>query len=273
VWTWRTWATRASRTAAGASACAATVRPIRPLALQQAWAAICSASPAGQPGNAERTAAAKAAVWARAAGLRVIGSVYTCLADVPGDLALAVEVARYRTPDGLALDGLTADIEEELVPDTVRAFGELLRHALGDDALLVATVYPPDSWAGGRYPWRALGASWNAVAPMAYPGQPRSPAEVYAYTHRALADVRARVGRADLPVEMLGQLFALGQPRLLGPGSPSADEVVAAASAARDGGAIGISFFDWEGSATSAWGEPSGRLRRCRPAPTARPQT
>jgi hypothetical protein len=190
---------------------------------------------------------------ARAAGLRVIGSVYTCLADLPADLALAIQVASYRTPGGLALDGLTADIEEQLVPENVQAFGELLRQALGDDALLVATVYPPDSWAGSLYPWRALGASWSAVAPMAYWGAPESPADVYAYSQRALADVRARAGRPDLPVEMLGQLFALGQPRLLGPGSPSADEVVAAASAARDGGAVGISFFDWARATPAHW--------------------
>jgi hypothetical protein len=52
---------------------------------------------------------------------------------------------------------------------------------------------------------------------------------------------------------MLGQLFALGQPRLLGPGSPSAEEVVAAASAARDGGAVGISFFDWTRATPAHW--------------------
>ena len=190
---------------------------------------------------------------ARAAGLRVIGSVYTCLDDLPADLTLAVEVARYRTPDGLSLDGLTADIEEQLVPENVQAFGELLRHALGDDALLVATIYPPDSWAAPHYPWRALGASWSAVAPMAYWGQPRPPADVYAYTQRTLAGVRALAGRPDLPVELLGQLFELGQPRLLGPDPPSAAEVVAAASAARAGGAIGISFFDWARATPAHW--------------------
>ena len=40
----------------------------------------------------------------------------------------------------------------------VQSFGELLRHALGvTDALLAATIYPPDSWTSPYYPWRATG--------------------------------------------------------------------------------------------------------------------
>jgi hypothetical protein len=194
---------------------------------------------------------------ARAANLAVIGSVYTCLDDVPADLALALEVARYRTPSGLALDGLTADIEETLIAGNIQGFGELLRHHLGDDYLLVATVYPPESWSAPRYPWRALAASWNAVAPMAYWRQMESraftAAEVYDYTWRMVTGVRTLAERPDLPVEMLGQLFEMGHPRLLGPDPPGADEILAAATAARDAGAVGISFFDWTRATPAHW--------------------
>ena len=194
---------------------------------------------------------------ARAAGLRVIGSVYVCLDDLPADLGLSLAVARYRTPDGLALDGLTADVEETLVASNVAAYGELLRHALGDDYLLVATVYPPESWFAPRYPWPALARSWNAVAPMAYWRQQERRAftapEAYAYTRRNLDKLRELVGRPDLPVEMLGQMFDLGYPRLLGPDSPTAEEIEAAIRAARDGGAVGISFFDWTRATPAQW--------------------
>jgi hypothetical protein len=194
---------------------------------------------------------------ARAAGVRVIGSVYPCLDDLPADLALALEVARYRTPGGLALDGLTADIEETLVPENVQAYGELLRHHLGDDYLLVATVYPPESWFAPRYPWPALPASWNAVVPMAYwrhmENRAFTPPEVYAYTQRNLTQLRALTGRPDLPVQMLGQLFELGRPNLLGPDPPTAGEVAAAVAAARDTGAVGISFFDWTRATPAHW--------------------
>jgi hypothetical protein len=200
---------------------------------------------------------------ARAVGLRVIGSVYACLDDLPADVALALEVARYRTPDGLALDGLTVDLEEKLTPENLQAYGELLRHYLGDDYLLVATTYPPESWFASRYPWPALAASWNAVAPMAYWRQMESrsftPAEVYAYTRRNVAKVRALAGRPDLPVEMLGQLFEMGRPLLLGPDPPTAGEIEAAATAARNAGAVGISFFDWTRATPSHW-EALGRL-------------
>jgi hypothetical protein len=194
---------------------------------------------------------------ARAVGVRVIGSVYVCLDDLPADLALSLAVARYRTPDGLALDGLTADIEETLVAENVQAYGELLRQGVGDDYLLVATTYPPESWFAPRYPWPALAASWNVVAPMAYWRHMENRAftadEVYTYSRRNLAQTRALVGRPDLPVEMLGQLFEMGAPRLLGPDPPTAAEITAAAAAARDAGAVGISYFDWTRATPAHW--------------------
>jgi hypothetical protein len=194
---------------------------------------------------------------ARAAGVRVIGSVYTCLNDIDADLALSLAVARYRTPDGLALDGLTADIEETLVSENVQAFGELLRHHLGDDALLVATTYPAEGWWASRYPWEALARSWNAVAPMTYwrmmAGRVLSVDEIAAYMRRNVANLRMLTGRPELPVELLGQLFELGRPRLLGPEPPPPAEIEAAVAAARDGDAIGISFFDWTRATPAHW--------------------
>ncbi len=192
-----------------------------------------------------------------AAGVQVIGSVFAHLEDLAADLALALQVAHYRTPDGLALAGLTVDMEETLVPENIQAFGELLRHHVGDDYLLVATVYPPESSFAARYPWPALPASWNAVAPMTYWQQMENrsftPAEVYAYIQRNLAKLRALTRRPDLPVEVLGQLFQMGYPRLLGPAPPTAAEILAAAKAARDAGAIGISFFDWARATPAHW--------------------
>jgi len=194
---------------------------------------------------------------ARAANVRVIGSVYTDLDDVPADVSLSLDVARYRTPAGLALDGLTADVEETLVPENVRAYGELLRHHLGDDYLLVATVYPPESWYAPRYPWSALPATWNAIAPMAYwrhmEERPFTAAEVDTYIRRNLAKVRALTGRPDMPVEMLGQFHEQGRPNLFGPEMPTAAEIVAAARAAREAGAIGISYFDWARATPAHW--------------------
>lgn len=194
---------------------------------------------------------------ARASGVRVIGSVYACLDDLPGDLALAREVARYRTRGGLGLDGLTVDLEEMLVPENVQAYGELLRHDVGDDYLLIATVYPPESWYAPRYPWPALAASWNAVVPMAYwrfmANRPFTAAEVYAYTRRNLAQTRTLAGRSDLPVQMLAQLFDAGRPRLLGPDGPTPAEIAAAAAAARDEGAVGISYWDWTRATPAQW--------------------
>ena len=48
-------------------------------------------------------------------------------------------------------------------------------------------------------------------------------------------------------------MFDLGYPRLLGPDSPTPDEIEAAIRAARDGGALGISFFDWTRATPAQW--------------------
>ena len=59
--------------------------------------------------------------------------------------------------------------------------------------------------------------------------------------------------RTDLPVQMLGQLFEMGRPRLLGPDPPTPTEIAAAAAAARDVGAVGISYFDWTRATPAHW--------------------
>jgi hypothetical protein len=68
-----------------------------------------------------------------------------------------------------------------------------------------------------------------------------------------VAEVRTLTGRPDVPVEMLGQLFQVGRPLLLGPDPPTSAEIEAAATAARDAGAVGISFFDWTRATPDHW--------------------
>ena len=48
-------------------------------------------------------------------------------------------------------------------------------------------------------------------------------------------------------------MFDFGYPRLLGPDSPTADEIEAAVRGARDAGAVGISFFDWTRATPAQW--------------------
>ena len=84
-------------------------------------------------------------------------------------------------------------------------------------------------------------------------GRARTRAEVKSYTRRTIQDVRLVVGRPDVQVEMLRQLFEMGRPNLLGPDPPTAAEVLAAAHAARESGAIGISYFDWTRATPEHW--------------------
>jgi hypothetical protein len=61
-----------------------------------------------------------------------------------------------------------------------------------------------------------------------------------------------------MPVEMLGQLFELGRPKLLGPDAPTPAELQAATAAARAAGAVGISFFDWTRATPAQWESLAG---------------
>jgi hypothetical protein len=90
--------------------------------------------------------------------------------------------------------------------------------------------------------------------------RPLAPDGAYAYVQRNVEKVRALTGRSDIPIDVLGQLFEMDRPRLLGPDGPTAGEIEAAIAAARDTGAVGISFFDWTRATPAHW-EALARLQ------------
>jgi len=189
---------------------------------------------------------------AHRAGIRVIAWVYPFLRDLPGDVAMGLAAARYTTPSGDRPDGLLADVEENTNEAAVRAYGQVLRATLGPDATMAIATYPPQ-WADGRaYPFATAALSWNAIVPMDYWHLRRraySAAEVYAFVRDSVVMIRART-RPDMPVEVLGQMFDLQQS---GVNSPSAAEILACAAAARDTGALGVSFFEWRHATPEEW--------------------
>ena len=189
---------------------------------------------------------------AHRAGIRVIAWVYPFLRDLPFDVAMSLAAARYTAPSGDRPDGLLADVEENTNEGAVRAYGQVLRAALGPDTLMAIATFPPQ-WSAGRiYPFATAALSWNVVVPMDYWRLRRraySPAEVYAFVRASVALIRART-RPDMPVEVLGQMFNIYQG---GANSPSAAEILACAAAARDTGALGVSFFEWSHATPEEW--------------------
>jgi hypothetical protein len=193
---------------------------------------------------------------AHGARLRVIPWVYTWLADLPGDLALALRAARHVSPTGEAPDGIAVDIEENLDEGVVRTFGQLLRGAVGPARLLVAITFQPQHSQGRRTPYPAIAETFDVVAPMSYwhlRDAPYGYAEAYAYVAESVRLIRERTGQPDLPVTVLGQTFDWFTRGEIGAGNPTADEVRGAMQGARDAGALGIGFFDWFSATPEEW--------------------
>ena len=76
------------------------------------------------------------------------------------------EVAQYVTRSGDRVDGIATDVETVDDTATVFCYGQLVRALLGPDILLVAAVFHP--FAQPYYPYAAIAASWNVIAPMDY---------------------------------------------------------------------------------------------------------
>jgi hypothetical protein len=189
---------------------------------------------------------------AHRAGIRVLAWVYPYLIDLPADLALSVAAARYVAPSGDRMDGLLADVEETMAEGTMRAYGQVLRALLGPDELMAIATFPPQEHKGQTYPFATAALSWNVIVPMDYwhlQSRVYSVAEVYQFVRESVQLIRART-RADEPVEVLGQMFTPGQE---GAGGPSAAEIAACAAAARDAGAVGVSFFEWSHATAQEW--------------------
>jgi len=146
-----------------------------------------------------------------------------------------VAAARYVAPSGDHPDGVLADVEEDTAEEAVHAYGQLVRAALGPAATMAIATVAPQSAAGRAFPFATAALSWDAIVPMDYwHAQPRAytPAEVYAYVRKSVAEVRART-RPDMPVAVLGQMFTFYPGGTDDNGSPNAAEILAAAAAAR----------------------------------------
>lgn len=189
---------------------------------------------------------------AHRAGIRVIAWVYPYLEDLPADVLMSMAAARYVAPSGDRPDGLLADVEENMAEGTVRAYGQVLRAMLGPDQLMAVATYPPQSGPGATYPFATVALSWDAIVPMDYWHLRRrayNAGEAYQYVRDSVRMIRAQTNAGE-PVEVLGQMF---DPFESGVNYPGATEITACAAAARDAGALGVSFFEWNHATAEEW--------------------
>lgn len=193
-------------------------------------------------------------------GISVIAWVYPTLSDISADIRMTQQVLQYVGPRGERPDGYATDVEEVDDGASVYAYGQMVRALAGPDALLVAAVFHP--YAQAYYPYAAIAASWNVLAPMDYWHSRRdhtyTPRDVRMFAANSLTTIRAAMSalgaQHPLPIEELGQTYDMYSQDGVDLGNgPSGAEVTADLRAARDYGCIGASFFEWQTASQDEW--------------------
>jgi hypothetical protein len=190
---------------------------------------------------------------AHRAHIAVIAWVYPFLDDVPRDVEIAMQAARYVAPSGDRPDGIMADVEQNMQEPYVRAYSQILRARLGPSLLMAITTYPPQSYWGRIYPFSTVARSWDMVAPQDYwhsEHQGYTADQAYRFVADSIRLLRIAARSPRLPVEAVGQMFDIYQD---GRGFPTAAEIRAAIRAAHDAGTAGISFFEWNHATPDEW--------------------
>jgi hypothetical protein len=176
------------------------------------------------------------------------------------DLARNAEVAAYRTPSGNGITGLAVDLErgEEFMGDgprgiaAIRSYLPVLRRAVGPHVLLVATIEDPylEHLDQAKFPYREIAHDADVLQPMTY-WRMMGPWDTIPKVQTAIAGsvslVHKLAGR-DVPIDVGAQTSVLSKR-----GAPPADELAAAIDASRKAGAIGVTFYDWNGTFPDQW--------------------
>ena len=189
------------------------------------------------------------------------GDLYgiTDYADLARDVRRTLAIAAYASPSGQRFDAIGVDIEYLPAGASPAAWNQavathLARVRAGTTRPLVAIVLPPvlmrlfpDRW--GTFPWPALAANADAVAPMgywtSYTPAPRCAAGdpqycAYQYTRDNVLLARQYTG---LPVQIIG-----------GSGDTvTLAQVADYARAARETAAAGGSFYDYLATKPGFW--------------------
>src|SRR5436190_559303 len=192
---------------------------------------------------------------AHARGIAVVAWYLPGLADLAVDQARLLATLTLRTPAGEGFDSVALDIESPVIRDLARrnrrmlALSRWLRTTAGAAYPLGAIVpdqrsstSPPALWP--HFPYAATRPYFDAFLPMAYStARVRRWQDVYLYTAANVAFLRAATGDPRLPVHVIG-----GLANRLGPLASTA-----VVRAARDGQAIGVSFYKLSLSHWSQW--------------------
>jgi hypothetical protein len=187
---------------------------------------------------------------AHQAGIAVLGWIYADLKDPWKDASQTVDVINYTTPSGDQIDGLAADLEENLSAYNIQQFSKGIRDNFGPYYPMIAVVYPA-TWRP-TLPWSTLAQYYDVMAPMVY-WHYKERAYTYTDAYNAIkAEIEAmheKVG--DKPIHIIGQSYNMFDTWQY----PTADEIKGAMQAAKDGGAVGYSTYRGRTATDYEWNQ------------------
>ena len=177
------------------------------------------------------------------------------------DVAASADMAQYRTRHGTRFAALAVDLERggEYLGDGATGYAALtdylprLRAALGPRYPLVATVEDPylEHLDERDVPYAEIAASADVLQPMAYwrmlSTHATTPDDVRAALRGSFAATARAAGRR-MPIDVGGQTAGDALR-----GSPSPADLSAAVDEAHRLGAMGMTFFDWDGTSDAQW--------------------
>ncbi len=178
------------------------------------------------------------------------------------DLSASMRTIDYRTAHGTPLRGIALDLERggDFLGGDPHGLAALwtyeyyLREAVGPRYLIVATVEDPalEHLDNTMYPYREIARYADVLQPMTYWRMLArhvtfSPDVVRELVRRSYTTVLEQAGRT-MPVSIGGETAPDDRN-----GYPPAAEISASLEASKAAGAIGVCFFDWDGTRPYQW--------------------
>jgi hypothetical protein len=235
----------------GRAVASLTAHGVKTLYLETAnWYRLAKNEPFAHPGAVGRLIDA-----AHASGMKIVAWYLPGFADLATDLRRSLAAIRFTTAAGQRFDSFATDIEASLVrPIAARnrrlmLLSRRIRGVVGPSYPLGAIV-PDDvstTLLNGLwpfFPYASVARVYDVFLPMAYStNRGHASSFVYPYTRANMQLIRARSGRPRMPIHVIGGLAnRMGRA-----------EDAAAIRAARDGGAIGASFYKVSWSDAGEW--------------------
>lgn len=135
--------------------------------------------------------------------VKVIGWSYCYLRDINTDAKKYIEPALYTSPDGERLDGMAADIEENISEWAINKYTNIIKKAIPENYTMLAIVFAPK--IKPKYPWRYMGANWDVLMPMTYwhGRKHRTLTDVHDFIKHTVHELRRLTGKEDLKIHII----------------------------------------------------------------------